>query len=84
MKAVTMLEMLLQCVPQSIINKSKQKRKEYYIFTKNIRNNSNNKNQVRNDDKLPKGTIIKIGESIITGKTQEKKPGKSHNMKERP
>lgn len=49
-----------------------KKKEEYYIFTNKIINNSNDKNQVRNDKELPKGTIMKIGDPIITGITEEK------------
>ena len=49
-----------------------KKKEEYYIFTNKIINNSNDKNQVRNDKELPKGTIMKIGDPIITGIMEEK------------
>ena len=41
------------------------------IFISNIINNSNDKNEVRNDEESPKGTIIKIGDTIINGITEE-------------
>ena len=53
---------------QSIISQSKN---ECNIFISNIINNSNDKNEVRNDEELPKGTIIKVGDTIITGITEE-------------
>ena len=67
------------------LNKVKAKKKEeYYIFKNSIINNSNDKNQVTNNKGLPKGTIAKIGDSIITGIMEEKILRKRDNVKERP
>ena len=49
-----------------------------------MKNNSNESQKVRNDEELPKGTIIKIGDSIITGIMKEKNPRKMHNVNKRP
>ena len=60
---------------RSTINNQEAKAKnkeEYYMFTNKIINNSNDKNQVINDKELPKETITKIGDPIITGITEEK------------